>query len=410
MECAKWKIHELDRAGPSKKTKLSLAAVTLAATATDLAVAPHLLCFVSWEWKGLFAVFPFNATLLKLTIPRIKLMRNRREVQLKQMRNDVAMLLEAGQETKAVVKENMVAAQDIIQIFCELIVARLPMIQSQRECPLDLKEAICSLIELLSVQAPSLEKKLNLLTEIAIEHNLDWDPTASETKFLKKHEDLLVINVSQNCLFLKKNRVKLIFTHQANLDHLDQTKINPTLHLVKRKVNSLSFMTDSYLSRTKTKVYLDSQDVLVAAETAEVRSSKLNKKSRAHVPDSSFENPFYATLVNKSETEKEHFTEQNTAIGYDGGGINDVEHDHDISCSHSSSFPSFDTLKEDFGSSLHNQSVVLDDKSSHQLNRLPSADAYSDFLCPNFFTSQNSNIGFHNSDNRHSGHGCHKQF
>lgn len=29
-------------------------------------------------------------------------------------------------------EENMVAAQDIIQIFCELIVARLPMIQSQR--------------------------------------------------------------------------------------------------------------------------------------------------------------------------------------------------------------------------------------------------------------------------------------
>jgi len=29
-------------------------------------------------------------------------------------------------------EENMVAAQDIIQIFCEFIVARLPMIQSQR--------------------------------------------------------------------------------------------------------------------------------------------------------------------------------------------------------------------------------------------------------------------------------------
>jgi len=44
----------------------------------------------------------------------------------------------------------------------------------------------------LSVQAPSEEKKLNFLKEIAVEHNLDWDPTASETKILKKHEDLLV--------------------------------------------------------------------------------------------------------------------------------------------------------------------------------------------------------------------------
>lgn len=48
------------------------------------------------------------------------------------------------------------------------------------------------LIELLSIRAPSPEKKLNLLKEIAVEHDLDWDPEASETEFFKKHEDLLV--------------------------------------------------------------------------------------------------------------------------------------------------------------------------------------------------------------------------
>jgi len=36
------------------------------------------------------------------------LLRNRREVQLKQMRNDVAILLEAGQETKAIVKVSII--------------------------------------------------------------------------------------------------------------------------------------------------------------------------------------------------------------------------------------------------------------------------------------------------------------
>ncbi|RWW71291.1 hypothetical protein BHE74_00020976 [Ensete ventricosum] len=40
-------------------------------------------------------------TLLKLTIPRIKLLRNRREIQLKQMRKDIAKLLENGQEATA---------------------------------------------------------------------------------------------------------------------------------------------------------------------------------------------------------------------------------------------------------------------------------------------------------------------
>lgn len=182
-------------------------------------------------------------TLLKLTIPRIKLLRNRREIQLKQMRRDIAKLLETCQEATARIRvehiireENMIAAQEIIELFCELIVVRLPIIESQRECPLDLKEAISSicfaaprcadlpellqvqmsfaakygkefvsaatelmpdcgvnrqLIELLSIRAPSPEKKLTLLKEIAVEHDVDWDPTASEAEFLKKHEDLL---------------------------------------------------------------------------------------------------------------------------------------------------------------------------------------------------------------------------
>ena len=36
-----------------------------------------------------------SKTLLKLTIPRIKLLRNRRELQLRQMRRDITKLLEA---------------------------------------------------------------------------------------------------------------------------------------------------------------------------------------------------------------------------------------------------------------------------------------------------------------------------
>ncbi|KAG8633371.1 uncharacterized protein LOC110606730 isoform X2 [Manihot esculenta] len=159
------------------------------------------------------------------------------------MRRDIAKLLETGQEATARIRvehiireENMMAAQEILELFCELISVRLPIIESQRECPLDLKEAISSvcfaaprcadlpellqvqmlfaskygkefvagatelmpecgvnrqLIELLSVRAPSPEIKLKLLKEIAEEHELDWDPAASETELLKPHEDLL---------------------------------------------------------------------------------------------------------------------------------------------------------------------------------------------------------------------------
>lgn len=48
------------------------------------------------------------------------------------------------------------------------------------------------LVELLSIRAPAPEVKLNLLKEIAEEHQLDWDPTATESELLKPHEDLLV--------------------------------------------------------------------------------------------------------------------------------------------------------------------------------------------------------------------------
>lgn len=182
-------------------------------------------------------------TLLKLTIPRIKLIRNRREAQIKQMRREIAKLLETGQEATARIRvehiireEKMMAAQEIIELFSELIAVRLPIIEAQRECPLDLKEAISSvcfaaprcsdltelqqvqllfvskygkefvaaaselkpdsgvnrkLVELLSVRAPSPETKLKLLKEIAQEHQLDWDPTPTETDLFKSHEDLL---------------------------------------------------------------------------------------------------------------------------------------------------------------------------------------------------------------------------
>ena len=59
------------------------------------------------------------------------------------------------------------------------------------------------LIELLSIRAPSPEKKLKLLKDIAVEHELDWDPSASETELLKNHEDLLV-SIERALLFQRK--------------------------------------------------------------------------------------------------------------------------------------------------------------------------------------------------------------
>ncbi|CAL9045802.1 uncharacterized protein LOC135638664 isoform X2 [Musa acuminata AAA Group] len=203
-------------------------------------------------------------TLLKLTIPRIRLLRNRREIQLKQMRKDIAKLLEDGQEATARIRvehiireENMMAAQEILELFCELIAVRLPIIESQRECPLDLKEAISTIcfaaprcadlpelqqvqmlfaakygkefataatyllpdcgvnrqvIELLSIRVPSVETKMKLLKEIAEQHELDWDPSVTENEFRKPHEDLLKHDEHDDAL---------------SSDHTDESHIEP---------------------------------------------------------------------------------------------------------------------------------------------------------------------------------------
>lgn len=182
-------------------------------------------------------------TTLRLAISRMKLIKNKSDLQMKQMRRDLAQLLQSGQEASARIRveqiireQNMMAAREFIELFCELIVARLPIIESQKNCPIDLREAISSLIfaaprcadipelieirslfgskygkefvaaaaelrpdcgvnrtiiEKLSVRTPSGEVKLKLMKEIATEHQIDWNPADSEKELLKPPEDML---------------------------------------------------------------------------------------------------------------------------------------------------------------------------------------------------------------------------
>ncbi|KAH8933164.1 hypothetical protein BDL97_18G015500 [Sphagnum fallax] len=197
-------------------------------------------------WDSFFGV-GFQAskckTLLRLAMARIKLLRNKRDLQIKQLRKEIAQLLTTGQEPSARIRvehifreENLLAAYDVLELFCELVTVRLPIIESQKICPLDLKEAISSLIfaaprcadlpelqqvlalfsvkygkefvaaatelrpdcgvnrriiEKLSVRAPSGEVKLKLMKEIAAEHNIEWDSSDFEAELLKPPEDLL---------------------------------------------------------------------------------------------------------------------------------------------------------------------------------------------------------------------------
>ncbi|KAI6679591.1 hypothetical protein NL676_033472 [Syzygium grande] len=182
-------------------------------------------------------------TALKLAASRLKLLKNKKEVQVKQMKREVAQLLESGQDQSARIRvehvvreEKMMAAYELVEIFCELIAARLPIIESQKNCPIDLKEAVSSvvfasprcadipelvdirkhftakygkdfisaavelrpdcgvnrtLVEKLSAKSPDGPTKVKILTSIAEEHNIKWDPNSFGGNDSHNHEDLL---------------------------------------------------------------------------------------------------------------------------------------------------------------------------------------------------------------------------
>ncbi|XP_044490565.1 IST1 homolog [Mangifera indica] len=182
-------------------------------------------------------------TCLTLAISRIKLLQNKRELQLKQMRKEIAQFLQAGQEAIARIRvehvireQNICTAYSVLELFCEFVLARVPILENQKDCPTELREAIASIIfaaprcsdlpdllqiknlftskygkeyvaaiaelrpdtsvnrtiiEKLSVSAPSPEARLSVLKEIAEEYNVVWDSFQTEAALNKKHEDLL---------------------------------------------------------------------------------------------------------------------------------------------------------------------------------------------------------------------------
>ncbi|KAK2653488.1 hypothetical protein Ddye_013344 [Dipteronia dyeriana] len=86
-------------------------------------------------------------------------------------------------------EQNVLAANEFIELFCELIVARHSIIAKRRECPADLKEGIVSLIEKLFVRTSTGQVKLKVMKEITKEYQIEWNTTESETELLKLREE-----------------------------------------------------------------------------------------------------------------------------------------------------------------------------------------------------------------------------
>ncbi|KAI6677019.1 hypothetical protein NL676_037815 [Syzygium grande] len=161
--------------------------------------------------------------LVGLAVSRLAVLRTQRRSRLSQSRHDVLQLLQLGHRERAllraeqVIKEqNMLDAYDMMESYCNLLMERADLIEQEKECPEELKEAVSSLIyassrefvaravELrnhcavnlkmitkLSTRQPNLESKVKVLKEIAAENgialHLEDDP--SSTSEDKTHLD-----------------------------------------------------------------------------------------------------------------------------------------------------------------------------------------------------------------------------
>ena len=108
---------------------------------------------------GFFGLFGggFNPakckTALRLCIGRIKLLKNKKGLAVRALRKEIADLIRANKTDSARVRiegvmreEANLEAFDILDLFCELLVVRLRLIEQEKDLPDDLKEAVATCI------------------------------------------------------------------------------------------------------------------------------------------------------------------------------------------------------------------------------------------------------------------------
>lgn len=104
---------------------------------------------------GLFGGFNINKLKphLKMAVHRIKLVKNKKSMSITSSKKEVATFLAQGKEEKCrilvegIVQEDFVLeAYEILELLCDLIHERAELIKSEKDCPYDMREAVCTLI------------------------------------------------------------------------------------------------------------------------------------------------------------------------------------------------------------------------------------------------------------------------
>ncbi|XWS23260.1 hypothetical protein CRYUN_Cryun29cG0106000 [Craigia yunnanensis] len=92
-------------------------------------------------------------SLISLAISRLAVFKNQRQVRCNQARSDVVQLLELGHYDRALLRvEQVIKEQNMLDVFvmlegyCNLVIERVHLIEQERVCPDELKDAISGLL------------------------------------------------------------------------------------------------------------------------------------------------------------------------------------------------------------------------------------------------------------------------
>ncbi|TYZ63695.1 hypothetical protein PybrP1_011185 [[Pythium] brassicae (nom. inval.)] len=164
-------------------------------------------------------MFGFNVNKLKpnlkMAVHRIGIVKNKKANAAVAVRREIAALLADGKEEKARIRVEGIIRDDftvegyeILELLCELVAERANLVKTERECPYDMREAVCTLIwaanrteipeliedfaaaaarnvdgcvnervmQKLSVQPPSAFLVVNYMKEIAKQFKVEWEP------------------------------------------------------------------------------------------------------------------------------------------------------------------------------------------------------------------------------------------
>uniref|UniRef100_A0A061RNH3 Regulator of vps4 activity in the mvb pathway protein isoform 2 n=1 Tax=Tetraselmis sp. GSL018 TaxID=582737 RepID=A0A061RNH3_9CHLO len=120
-----------------------------------------------------------------LVTGRLKLLKNKKAIQIKHMKRDIAELLRQGRNDNAIIRteavihqEKLIAAFDLLELFCDLLSVRLQLIERTKEIPSDMREAIASIIYA-ARRVPEVPEVLQLSQQLAHKYGKDFAASAA---------------------------------------------------------------------------------------------------------------------------------------------------------------------------------------------------------------------------------------